>query len=47
MNLSNQSEDHIGLWNKDEITSSSMFTRNIFELCNRVSDFNESREIWF
>jgi len=45
--LSNRSGDHIDLWNKDEITSSSMFTRNILELFGRVSDLNESREIWF
>ncbi|WP_432455877.1 type VI secretion system amidase effector protein Tae4 [Agarivorans sp. QJM3NY_29] len=42
-----RSGDHIDLWNKDEITSSSMFTRSILEFLGRVSDFNESREIWF
>jgi len=45
--LSNRSGDHIDLWNKDEITSSSMFTRNILEFFGRVSDLNKSREIWF
>jgi hypothetical protein len=45
--LSNRSGDHIDLWNKDEITSSSMFTRNILEFFGRVSDLNKSREVWF
>lgn len=39
--------DHIDLWNKDKITSSSMFTRSILEFFGRVSDFNKSKEIWF
>ncbi len=43
----NRSGDHIDLSNKDEITSSSMFTRNILEFFGRVSDFNQSHEIWF
>lgn len=43
----NRSGDHIDLWNEDEITSSSMFTRGILEFFGRVSDFNESKEIWF
>ncbi len=43
----NRSGDHIDLWNKDEITSSSMFTRGILEFFGRVSDLNKSREIWF
>lgn len=42
-----RSGDHIDLWNKDEITSSSMFTRGILGFFGRVSDFNKSREIWF
>ena len=42
-----RSGDHIDLWNKDEITSSSMFTREILEFFGRVSDLNKSREIWF
>ncbi len=43
----NRSGDHIDLWNKDEITSSSMFMREILEFLGQVSDFNDSREIWF
>ncbi len=43
----NRSGDHIDLWHKDEITSSSMFTRGILEFFGRVSDLNKSREIWF
>ncbi len=42
-----RSGDHIDLWNKNEITSSSMFTRGILEFIGRVSDLNESKEIWF
>jgi len=42
-----RSGDHIDLWNKDRITSSSMFTRSILEFFGRVSDLNKSREIWF
>jgi len=42
-----RSGDHIDLWNKNEITSSSMFTRGILEFFGRVSDFNKSKEIWF
>ena len=42
-----RSGDHIDLWNKDEITSSSMFTRGVLEFFGRVSDLNRSREIWF
>ena len=42
-----RSGDHIDLWNKDEITSSSMLTRSILEFFGRVSDLNESYEIWF
>jgi len=42
-----RSGDHIDLWNKDRITSSSMFTRSILEFLGRVSDLNKSREIWF
>ncbi len=42
-----RSGDHIDLWNKDEITSSSMLTRSILEFFRRVSDLNESYEIWF
>jgi hypothetical protein len=42
-----RSGDHIDLWNKDRITSSSMFIRSILEFLGRVSDLNKSREIWF
>ena len=42
-----RSGDHIDLWNKHRITSSSMFTRSILEFFGRVSDLNKSREIWF
>ncbi|WP_417552726.1 type VI secretion system amidase effector protein Tae4 [Marinomonas fungiae] len=45
--FSNRSGDHIDLWNKDEITSSSMLVRGIIEFFGRVSDLNESKEIWF
>lgn len=43
----NRSGDHIDLWNKNEITSSGMFMRSIYELFGVVSDLNKSREIWF
>lgn len=42
-----RSGDHIDLWNKNEITSSSMFVREILEFFGRVSDLNNSKEIWF
>ncbi|WP_075186119.1 type VI secretion system amidase effector protein Tae4 [Teredinibacter haidensis] len=42
-----RSGDHIDLWNKDRITSSSMFVRGVLEFFGRVSDLNKSREIWF
>ncbi len=45
--LEQRSGDHIDLWNKDRITSSSMLTRSILEFFGRVSDLNKSREIWF
>lgn len=43
----NRSGDHIDLWNGSRITSSSVFTREILEFFGRVSDLNQSREIWF
>lgn len=43
----NRSGDHIDLWNKNKISSSSMFTRGILEFFGRVSDFSDSKEIWF
>ena len=46
-NFYNRSGDHIDLWNKDEITSSSMFTRGILEFFGRVSDLNQSKQVWF
>jgi len=42
-----RSGDHIDLWDKDRITSSSMFTRSILEFFGRVSDLNKSREVLF
>lgn len=45
--FANRSGDHIDLWNKDKITSSSMFTRSILEFFGRVSDLNQAKEIWF
>ena len=42
-----RSGDHIDLWNKDRITSSSMLIRGVLEFFGRVSDLNKSREIWF
>ncbi|WP_233448327.1 hypothetical protein [Vibrio penaeicida] len=35
------------LWNKDEITSDGMFRRSLYEFFGVVSDFNDSREVWF
>jgi hypothetical protein len=46
-NFAARSGDHIDLWNKSEITSSSMFYRSIVELFGFVSDLNKSRNIWF
>ncbi len=43
----NRSGDHIDLWNKGNITSSSMFIREVLEFFGRVSDLNNSKEIWF
>ncbi|WP_443018796.1 T6SS effector amidase Tae4 family protein [Shewanella sp. UCD-FRSSP16_17] len=43
----NQSGDHIDLWNKDEISSSGMLMRSIYEFFGTVSDFNKSKEIHF
>lgn len=43
----NRSGDHIDLWNKDGITSSSMWWRAVTEFFGVVSDLNASREIWF
>ncbi|RTZ22095.1 T6SS effector amidase Tae4 family protein [Vibrio penaeicida] len=45
--FSNRSGDHIDLWNKDEITSDGMFRRSLYEFFGVVSDFNDSREVWF
>lgn len=42
-----RSGDHIDLWNKDEITSSGMLMRSLFEFVGALSDLNKSREIWF
>ena len=43
----NRSGDHIDLWNKDEITSSSMMWRGVIEFLGLVSDLNASKKIWF
>jgi hypothetical protein len=43
----NRSGDHIDLWNKNEITSSGMFMRSVYEFFGVLSDLNKSREIWF
>ncbi|MGQ9427664.1 T6SS effector amidase Tae4 family protein [Gilvimarinus sp. F26214L] len=43
----NRSGDHIDLWNKDEITSSGMIIRSVYEFFGVVSDLNKSKEIWF
>lgn len=43
----NRSGDHIDLWNKNKITSGSMFARNISEFLGFDSDLNASREIAF
>lgn len=43
----NRSGDHIDLWNKNSITSSSMLYRSVIELFGIVSDLNKSKEIWF
>lgn len=45
--FANRSGDHIDLWNKDRITSRSMFVQNILEFFGDLSDFNDSKEIWF
>lgn len=42
-----RSGDHIDLWNKDEISSSGMFMRSVYEFFGVVSDLNKSKEIWF
>lgn len=42
-----RSGDHIDLWNKDEITSSSMWYRGWIEWLGFVSDLNKSKQIWF
>ncbi|MFL1484040.1 T6SS effector amidase Tae4 family protein [Marinobacter sp. LN3S78] len=43
----NRSGDHIDLWNKNEITSSSMLYRSFAEFFGMVSDLNKSKKIWF
>lgn len=45
--FANRSGDHIDLWNKSKITSSSMLYRSVVEWFGFVSDLNKSREIWF
>jgi Type VI secretion system (T6SS), amidase effector protein 4 len=43
----NRDGDHIDLWNKNEISSSSMFVRSIAEFFRYSSDLNKSKEVWF
>ena len=45
--MSNRSGDHIDLWNKNEITSSGMIMRSVYEFFVTLSDLNNSKEIWF
>ncbi|MDE8601442.1 type VI secretion system amidase effector protein Tae4 [Marinomonas sp. RSW2] len=45
--LDNRSGDHIDLWNKNEISSTGMFMRSIYEFFGAVSDLNKSKEVWF
>ena len=45
--LGNRSGDHIDLWDNDRITGSSMFARGVLEFLGRVSDLNQSKQIWF
>ena len=42
-----RSGDHIDLWDKDKITSTSMFFRSVYEFFGALSDLNRSRQIWF
>lgn len=42
-----RSGDHIDLWDKDKITSSSMFFRSVYEFFGALSDLNRSKQIWF
>ncbi len=46
-NFNSRSGDHIDLWNKDKITSSSMFMRSVYEFFGVLSDLNKSKQIWF
>jgi hypothetical protein len=46
-NFASRSGDHIDLWNKNEISSSSMWRRSIAEFFGLVSDLNDSKEVWF
>ncbi len=43
----NRSGDHIDLWNKNKITSSSMWWRNVIEFLGFVTDLNSAKTIWF
>nr|WP_306663285.1 T6SS effector amidase Tae4 family protein [Saccharophagus degradans] len=42
-----RSGDHIDLWNKNEITSSGIGMRSIYEFFGTVSDLNKNKEVWF
>ncbi|MEC8010541.1 MAG: hypothetical protein VX185_07235 [Pseudomonadota bacterium] len=35
------------MWNKDRITSRSMFVQNVLEFFGDLSDFKDSKAIWF
>jgi len=45
--FANRTGDHIDLWNKNKIISSSMWWRSVIEFFNIVSDLNASKKIWF
>lgn len=42
-----RSGDHIDLWNKSKITSSSMWWRSVIEYFDIVSDLNSSKAVLF
>jgi len=45
--LKDRTGDHIDLWNKNKITSSGMFMRDVYEFFVVLSDLNKSKGIWF
>ena len=42
-----RSGDHVDLWDKDKITSSSMLFRSVYEFFGALSDLNRSKQVWF